>query len=189
MEDVYIVVGLGNPGSRYDNTKHNVGFETIDLLAKRHGIKVSKIKYKGLWGDGIIDGKRVILLKPQTYMNLSGESVLEAVNWFKPEINKLILVYDDVDVEMGKIRIRPKGSSGSHNGMKSIIYLLNRDEFPRVRIGIGKPPPYFDMADYVLSKFNKDERITIDESLLKATNAIEELIKNGIDSTMNRYNP
>jgi PTH1 family peptidyl-tRNA hydrolase len=135
---MYIIVGLGNPGKKYENTKHNIGFITLDLLAERNDIKINKIKHKALVGEGFISGLKVLLVKPQTFMNLSGNSVREVMEYYKEDIEKLIVVYDDVDIPMGRLRIRKKGSAGTHNGMKSIIYDLQDDGFPRVRIGIGK---------------------------------------------------
>jgi PTH1 family peptidyl-tRNA hydrolase len=188
VNDLYIVAGLGNPGSRYDNTRHNVGFETIDLLGKRLGIKINKLKHKALYAEGVIAGSRVILVKPQTFMNLSGESVREILNWYKVSVNNIIIVYDDIDLPVGKLRLRPKGSSGSHNGMKSVIYQIQSEEFPRVRIGIDRPPEGWDLANYVLSKFSADERKMMDEAISNASDAVEEIIRSGVDQAMNRFN-
>ena len=186
--NMYIIIGLGNPGSRYDNTKHNVGFDTIDLLSHMHKIKVTKLKFKALSGDGDIGGEKVLLVKPQTFMNLSGECVRDIVEWYKVPLSNIILVYDDIDIPLGKIRIRPKGSSGSHNGMKSVIYQLQSDDFPRVRIGIGNPPEDWDLADYVLSKWSCDERKVINESITSAASSVVELIKSGVEAAMGKYN-
>ncbi|HHW48224.1 MAG TPA: aminoacyl-tRNA hydrolase [Clostridiaceae bacterium] len=188
MEDFFLIAGLGNPGKKYDNTRHNVGFDTIDMLSYKFGIKVNKLKFKALTGEGSIEGKRVLLLKPQTFMNLSGESVREAVEWYKPSLNNLIIIYDDIDIPLGKIRVRAKGSAGSHNGMKSVIYQIQSDEFPRVRIGIDKPPENWDLADYVLSKFNEQEREVIDNSIKRAAEAVVTIIKSGTEAAMNLYN-
>jgi len=188
LEDIFIIVGLGNPGPRYDNTRHNVGFDTIDLLSAKHGIKVSKLKHKALIGDGMIEGKKVILVKPQTFMNLSGESVRDILEWYKVPLKNLIIIYDDIDLAPGKIRIRPKGSAGTHNGMRSVIYQIQSDEFPRIRIGIGKAPEGWDLADYVLSKFNPDEREVISESICNAADAVATIIKSGTETAMNRFN-
>lgn len=186
--DMFLIVGLGNPGPRYANTRHNMGFDTVDLLSRKYGIKVSKIAHKALIGEGTAEGRRIVLAKPQTYMNLSGESVRDIVAWYKTPLSNVILVYDDIDIEFGRIRIRPKGSSGSHNGMKSVIYQLESDEFPRVRIGIGKPPEGYDLADYVLGRFTKEEREIIDASIERAACAIGVIITLGIDEAMARYN-
>lgn len=188
MDDIFIIAGLGNPGREYELTRHNVGFNTIDLLAERYGIKVSKIKFKALSGEGVIDKKRILLVKPQTYMNLSGESVREIVEWYKIPMSKMILVYDDIDLPLGKIRVRPGGSAGTHNGMRSVIYQLQNDIFPRVKIGIGNAPEGWDLKDYVLGRFNDEDRKIINESIAKAADAVETIIKSGIDAAMNIYN-
>jgi peptidyl-tRNA hydrolase, PTH1 family len=188
LDNLYIVIGLGNPGSKYDNTRHNVGFDTIDLLASKHGIKVSKLKHKALSGDGEIESKKVILVKPQTFMNLSGESVREIIEWYKVPLKNTILIYDDVDLSMGKIRIRPKGSSGTHNGMRSILYHVQSEDFPRIRIGIGRPPEGWDMADFVLSRFSNEERKAVNESIEDASAAVAAIISSGPEAAMNKYN-
>ncbi len=185
---MYLIVGLGNPGEKYRYTKHNVGFMVLDYFASVHNISISKIKHKAVLGEGKIGQEKVILAKPQTYMNLSGESVQELMHWYKGDISKLIVVYDDVDLDVGRIRIRPSGSSGTHNGMKSIIYMLNSDEFPRVRIGIGKQPDYMDLADYVMSRFSDDEIPLMEEAIKKSALAIEEIIKEDVTAAMNKYN-
>lgn len=188
MDELFIIAGLGNPGNKYNGTKHNVGFEALDILSREYSIDISKLKHKALLGEGKIGGKRVVLVKPQTFMNLSGESLREIVSWYKADINKVIIIYDDIDLDLGKIRVRPKGSSGSHNGMKSLIYHLQNDNFPRVRIGIGKPKPGWDLANYVLSRFDKDEQEIIGEATQKSANAAVEIIKNGVESAMNKFN-
>lgn len=187
MESLFIIVGLGNPGTRYENTRHNVGFDTIDVLSSKHGIKVSKLKFKALWGDGEIKGQKVILVKPQTFMNLSGESVREIIEWYKIPVQNVIIIYDDVDLPLGKIRIRPNGSSGTHNGMKSVIYQIHSDAFPRVRIGIGRQPEGWALADYVLSKINAEDRKVINESIINAADAVCEIITTDVESAMNKY--
>ncbi len=188
MEDIYLIIGLGNPGGKYENTRHNVGFHTIDYLSEKYNIKLSKIGFKAVYGEGTIDGTRVILLKPQTFMNLSGESVKDIVAWYKLPLERVIVIYDDIDLEVGKIRVRPKGSSGSHNGMKSIIYQLQDDNFPRIRIGIGRPPEKWDLADYVLSKFSKESWEIIFKSIEKAAEAAIMVTKCGPEKAMNCYN-
>lgn len=188
LEDLFIIIGLGNPGARYANTRHNVGFDTIDVLSKKFGINVSKLKYKALWGDGIINGQRVILVKPQTYMNLSGESVREIVEWYKVPMSKVILIYDDIDLPVGKIRIRSKGSAGTHNGMRSVIYQIQSDEFLRIRIGIGKPPEGWELANFVLGSFGSEERKIVNESVARAADAVVALLKSGVETAMNLYN-
>jgi len=188
MDNMFIVIGLGNPSSKYENTKHNVGFDTIDLLSSLLKIKVTKLKFKALSGEGKVDDDRVLLVKPQTFMNLSGESVREIVEWYKVPMSNVILVYDDADLPLGKIRIRSKGSSGTHNGMKSVIYDLQSDDFPRVRIGIGRPPEGWDLADYVLSKWSKEQRTEVNESIVDAADAVLEIIKSGVEESMQKYN-
>lgn len=188
MEDLFVIVGLGNPGTQYNNTRHNVGFEAVDFLAGKYGIKISRLKHKALLGDGTIEGKRVILVKPQTFMNLSGESVREIVEWHKLPMNRMIVIYDDIDLELGKIRIRPKGSAGTHNGMRSVIYQIQSDEFPRIRIGINKPPQGWDLADFVLSKFGAEDRKIANEGVVGAAEAAACIVKSGVDSVMNKYN-
>jgi len=185
---MYIVVGLGNPGEKYKYTRHNTGFMVLDYFAAAHNISINRIKCKSVLGEGIIGKEKVVLAKPQTYMNLSGESVYELIHWYKEDISRLIVIYDDVDLPAGRIRIRPEGSSGTHNGMKSIIYLLNSDKFPRIRVGIGKQPDYMDLADYVLSRFSDEEIPVMEEAVKRAAAAVEEIVNNGIDSAMNRYN-
>lgn len=182
----FLVVGLGNPDKKYLNTRHNVGFEMLDVLASYCDIKVNKVKCKALIGEGRIGGCPVILAKPQTYMNLSGESVLELCNYFKIPPANVIVIYDDISLEVGKIRIRQKGSAGGHNGMKNIIYHLQSEDFPRIRFGIGQPVG--ELANYVLSDFSKDETKILIESA-KCTPDIVELIVNGdILKAMNKYN-
>lgn len=190
MTNLFIICGLGNPGIKYANTRHNVGFDTLDLLAQRHSISIKKLKLKALQGEGIIEGTsaKIVLVKPQTYMNLSGESISAIVDWYGIPLSNLIIVYDDVDLPLGKIRIRPDGSSGSHNGMKSVIYQLGADNFPRVRIGIDKQPDNMELANYVLGRFNEEERKIINISIINATDACEEIIKDGIENAMNKFN-
>ncbi|MCX7842310.1 MAG: aminoacyl-tRNA hydrolase [Clostridia bacterium] len=188
MEELFIIAGLGNPGSRYDNTRHNVGFDTIDLLAGKYNIKVSKLKHKALYGEGSIQGRRIILAKPQTFMNLSGESIRDMREWYKIPLGNIIIVYDDIDLQPGKIRVRAKGSSGTHNGMRSILYQLQSEDFPRVRIGIGKAPDGWELADYVLSKFNTEDRKVIDQSIIQAAEAAATIVTSGIEAAMNKFN-
>lgn len=186
-DSVFVIVGLGNPGKKYDLTRHNVGFEAIDRLAQKYQIKVNKIKYKALIGEGQIEGEKVLLVKPQTYMNLSGETVLSICNFYQIEPENLIVIYDDVDTDAGKLRIRKKGSAGTHNGMRHIIMLLQKDDFPRIRIGIGRSNQ-LELRDFVLQRFSKDEMITMDETLNKAADAAVMIIREGIDLAMNRFN-
>ncbi len=187
-DKLFVVVGLGNPGKNHAGTRHNVGFDTIDLLGYRNNIKISKIKFKSVYGEGSIGREKVILLKPQTYMNNSGMAVLDLYKFYKLPIENIIIIVDDIDIEFGTIRIRKQGSAGSHNGLKSIIYNLNRDDFPRVKIGIGEKKQGQDLADFVLSRFSKDERVVIDETITEAALAIETIITYSIDKAMNEFN-
>jgi PTH1 family peptidyl-tRNA hydrolase len=184
---MYIIVGLGNPGKKYENTKHNIGFITLDFLAEKNDIKINKIKHKALVGEGTFSGQKVLLVKPQTYMNLSGNSVREVMEYYKVEPEKLIVIYDDVDLPMGRLRIRKKGSAGTHNGMKSIIYDLQEEGFPRVRIGIGKEQK-MSLAGYVLGGFAKEERSLMENAVARAAQAIECMLEKGIDIAMGEYN-
>lgn len=188
MEKLTVIAGLGNPGNKYENTRHNVGFSAIDLLSSKHGIKVNKLKHKALTGEGTIAGERVLLVKPQTFMNLSGESIRDIAEWYKLPMDNIIIIYDDVDLPVGTVRIRPKGSSGTHNGMKSVIYQLQSDEFPRIRVGIGKAPEGWDLADYVLSRFNTDEAGAMRESIERAADAAAAIVSSGVSAAMNQYN-
>ncbi len=188
LGEMFLIAGLGNPGTKYDNTRHNVGFNTIDQLSVKLNIKLSKIGFKGVYGEGEVDGTRVILLKPQTFMNLSGESIRDISAWYKLPMENILVIYDDIDLEPGKIRVRPKGSSGTHNGMKSIIYQLQSDAFPRIRIGIGRAPERWDLADYVLSKFSKEDREVINGSIEKAAEAALTVVRNGVEKAMNCFN-
>lgn len=185
---MYLVVGLGNPGKDYTNTRHNVGFNSLDILAKKNNIKMNKLKFKTVYGEGFIGSNQVILVKPQTYMNNSGIAVREILNFYKLPIDNLIVIVDDVDIEFADIRIRQKGSAGSHNGLKSIIYHIRDDNFPRVKIGIGKKHPEQDLADFVLSRFSKEEERDIADSILNAAQAVESMIRDGIEEAMNKFN-
>ena len=183
-----LIVGLGNPEeeANYSNTRHNMGFNTINKIAKKYDISITKEKFHGLYGTGKIDDEKVILLKPQTYMNLSGTCVSEFVNYYKIELKDLIVIYDDVDIEVGKIRIRRNGSPSTHNGMKSLTQSLNSNDYPRVRVGIGKPD--YDMISYVLEAIPDEDAKILDESTTKAAQAVEVILKDGIDKAMNIYN-
>ena len=185
---MFLVVGLGNPGSQYEFTKHNVGFLTVDYLADKLNIKINKLKFKGLFAKEKIENQDVVLLKPQTYMNLSGESVRDFANFFKIPPGNIIVVVDDVDLPMGKIRIRKNGSAGTHNGMKSIIYQLQSDNFIRIKVGIEREDRKDDLADYVLKGFSKDEVPIMEESMERAAKAVLEILKKGPDVAMNKFN-
>lgn len=185
---MYLIIGLGNPEPEYSNTRHNMGFDTINKIAQNNNISITKSKFKGLYETSIIQGNKVILLKPQTYMNLSGESVKEVVDFYNIEPEKIIVIYDDMDIEKGKIKIRKKGGPGSHNGMKSVIHELNFSEFARVRVGIGEPEFKNDMVNYVIGKVPEDEQKILQQGVKKAAEAVEEIIKSGIDIAMNKFN-
>ena len=188
-EFMYIIVGLGNPTRQYEGTKHNVGFDTIDYLIDEYQIPSSGTGHKALFGKGMIAGQKVIVAKPMTYMNLSGESVRELVNYYKvdPE-SELIVVYDDISLAPGQIRIRKKGSAGGHNGIKNIIANLGTDHFMRVKVGVGEKPKNWDLADYVLSPFTKDERPLVNLAIEHAAKAIEQMLNGDVDAAMNEYN-
>lgn len=186
---MYIIVGLGNPGKQYEHTRHNVGFDTIDVLAERYRISVDAKKYRALYGKGMIEGNKVILAKPQTYMNLSGESVRELIDFYKiDEAEELIVIYDDISLEPGQLRLRAKGSAGGHNGIKNIIAHLGGQEFKRIKVGVGEKPKGYDLADYVLSRFSKEERQRVDASLERAADAAAKIITDDMASAMNEYN-
>ena len=183
-----VIAGLGNPGAKYRDTKHNIGFIAVDLLAERHDIKITKIKHKALIGEGFIAGKKVMLVKPQTYMNESGQSVRGVVEYYGVAMEDLVVVYDDVDLPLGTLRIRKKGSAGSHNGMKSIIYLLEDDGFPRFRVGIGAERGPLQLRDYVLTGFPEERIEEIRDAVIRCADAIELMLTDGIETAMLKYN-
>ncbi len=185
---MYIIVGLGNPGEKYAHTRHNVGFEVIDILADRIGIHVDEKKHKGLCGRGVLEGQKVVLVKPQTFMNASGECVRAVADFYKVTEEEIILVYDDISLEPGRLRVRGKGSAGGHNGIKNIIAHLGSQEFPRVKVGIGEKPKGMDLADYVLSHFSKGEWEQMEEAFRNAADAVTVLISQGTEEAMNRFN-
>ena len=185
---MYLVVGLGNPETDYSKTRHNMGFNVINKLSKKLNIEVNKSKFKGIFGDGFVNGEKIILLKPQTFMNNSGESVKEIVSFYKIPLENIIIIYDDIDVDPGNIRIRETGSAGTHNGMKSVISELDTEDFCRIRIGIGKPEENIDMISYVIGFVPEDERKKLEEGVEKAEEAVLEILKNGVQSAMNKFN-
>lgn len=186
---MYIIVGLGNPGREYVNTRHNIGWDVIDALAEQNRIDVLEKKHKAVIGKGVVAGQKCILAKPQTYMNLSGESVRQLVDYYKvDETAELIIISDDISLEVGQLRIRKKGSAGGHNGLKSIIGHLGHDGFQRVKMGVGEKPKGYDLADWVLGHFTGDERKVMDEAAKRAAEAIELMMTEGPDVAMNRYN-
>lgn len=185
----FLIVGLGNPGVRYEKTRHNAGFLTIDTISEKYSVKADRLKFKSMCGDVTISGKRCLIMKPMTYMNNSGEAVVEAMNFHKIPIERVLVIYDDISLEPSQLRIRRKGSDGGHNGIKSIIQLTGKDTFPRIKIGVGnKPHPQYNLADWVLSAFKKDEEKLMQEAFVKATEAIELMVLNKTDDAMNKFN-
>lgn len=183
-----VIVGLGNPGSRYEQSRHNLGFWVIDLLAERWTIPLTKHKFQGKYGEGIVHGEKVVLVKPQTFMNRSGETVGPLVDYFHVDLEDLFIIYDDMALAAGMIRVRGQGSAGGHNGVANIIDHLGSTDFPRLRIGIGQPPSYMDSADYVLQGIGEEELIILQEAVVSGADAAELWIKDGLNSVMNRYN-
>lgn len=185
----FIVAGLGNPDKKYTLTRHNSGFLCVDMLSQKSGFSVTRLKFKSLIGETVINGHRCIVMKPQTYMNNSGEAIRECASFYKIPPEKVIIIYDDISLDVGKMRIRRKGTDGGHNGIKSIIYHLNSDNFPRIKLGVGKKPhPDFDLADWVLSSFKKDELAKLEPALENACKAVELIVGGDIDSAMNKFN-
>lgn len=186
---MYIIAGLGNPGRQYENTRHNVGFFCIDKLAEKYNIPVLECKHKAMIGKGYIEGQKVILVKPQTFMNLSGESIREILQYYKAETEtELIVLYDDISLAPGALRIRKKGSAGGHNGIKNIIAQTGTDVFKRIKIGVGEKPAGYDLADYVLGHFSSSEKKEIDAACERAVEAISLLVREEVDMAMNRFN-
>ena len=185
---MYLIVGLGNPERDYANTRHNMGFDVINQITKITGIKVLKSKFDALYGMGEINGNKVILVKPQTYMNLSGESIIKFKKFYKISNKNIIVIYDDIDLKVGDIRLKPKGSSGTHNGMKSVVENLKTEEFIRVRVGIGVPENKEDMINYVIGAIPKREKEILEKSIEKAARSVIEILDNGIDIAMNKFN-
>ncbi|MBR6617262.1 MAG: aminoacyl-tRNA hydrolase [Oscillospiraceae bacterium] len=185
----WLIVGLGNPGMTYENTRHNAGFMTIDALAKEHNIEVRNMKFKGYCGEVMLGGQKCLLLKPNTYMNNSGESVVAAMQFYKLDIDHVIVVYDDISLDPGKLRIRRKGSDGGHNGIKSIIALTGSQDFARIKVGVGKKPHKdYNLADWVLSKFKKDEMPLMEDACKNACAALELMVQDKTDAAMNKFN-
>lgn len=186
---MYLIAGLGNPGNEYRMTRHNIGFETLDYMSVQNDFKINKLKFKGLFGEMNRKGEKIIFLKPQTYMNLSGDSIIEFVNFYKIPPENVIVISDDTAMERGRIRIRAKGGAGGHNGLKSIIYQLKTENFPRIKIGIGSAAnANMEMTDFVLGRFDKDEIPVLENAIIKASKAVFDIIDNGVDYTMNKYN-
>lgn len=185
---MYLIAGLGNPTKEYDKTRHNVGFSVIDVLADRYRIDISEKKHKALCGRGVIEGQKVLLLKPQTFMNLSGESIRAAADYYKIEPEEMIVIYDDISLDPGQLRIRLKGSAGGHNGIKNIIANLGTQDFPRIKVGIGAKPPRMDLADYVLSRFGAGEQKLMEEAFGEAAEAAVMMMTDGAERAMNHFN-
>lgn len=186
---MYIIAGLGNPTQQYDHTRHNIGFDTITYLADRYHITMNTKKFQAICGTGVIEGQKVLLLKPQTYMNLSGNSIGEAVNFYKLDpATEVIVIYDDIAPEPGYIRVRKKGSAGGHNGIKDIIAHLGTQEFQRIRVGVGEKPKDYDLAAYVLGHFAAEDRKKVEEAIAQAADAVELMVQDRADEAMNLYN-
>ena len=183
---MFLIVGLGNPGREYENTRHNIGFVAIDIIAEKYNIDVNRTKFKGEYGEGFINGNKVILLKPYTFMNLSGESVREAIDFYKLTEEEVLIIYDDISLEVGRLRIREKGSAGGHNGIKSIINHMGTDVFTRIKIGVGAPKG--DLVNHVLGKFSKEEVNILKQTLDVVAKATEDIIANGAKDAMNKFN-
>jgi peptidyl-tRNA hydrolase, PTH1 family len=186
FQDMFLIVGLGNPGKEYEGTRHNIGFEAIDYISNKYNIDINRIKFKGVYGEGFINNNKVILLKPTTYMNLSGESIREVMNFYKLKDDEVIVIYDDISLEIGKLRIREKGSAGGHNGIKSIIANIGGDVFPRIKIGVGQPSG--DLVSHVLGRFSKKESEVLIEVIEASLIGVEGIIKDGIKEAMNKLN-
>ena len=185
---MYIIIGLGNPGKEYEYTRHNTGFITIDKLASKYNIEISKAKHKALIGTGVIEGEKVVLVKPQTYMNLSGEAAREVLDFYKEDVKNVIAIFDDVDLPIGNIRVKERGSAGTHNGVKSLVKELGSEEFKRVKVGIGNTEAKGDLINYVLGRFSSEELLEMENSTNRAVEAVITLIRDGIVKAMNDYN-
>lgn len=189
-KQTYIVVGLGNPGAQYARTRHNAGFETLEVLARRWGVDISRKKLNGLVAETTYNGHRVVLVQPQTFMNASGECVQPLLQWYKCPLENMVVIYDDIDLALGRLRVRKSGSAGTHNGMRSILSCLgNQQGFPRIRVGVGAKPEGWDLADWVLSTYRlREEREAIEQAFTRAADCVEDWLKNGIEHAMQQYN-
>ena len=185
---MYLIVGLGNPEPEYSKTRHNMGFDVINKLSEKYNIDIKKEKFDGIYGNGTIENQKVILLKPQTYMNLSGESIIQYANFYKVDPEEILIIYDDIDIETGTIKIRKKGGAGTHNGMKSVVNELNTVDFPRIRVGTGSKEKVNNLIDYVISKVSEEEYERLEEGIEKTVEAVIEILKIGIDNAMNKLN-
>ena len=188
-QNMYVIAGLGNPKKEYDNTRHNIGFSVIDMLADKTGISVNTAKHKGLLGAGYLNGQIIILVKPLTYMNLSGECIREVLDYYKVDgSTNLIVIHDDISLEPGIIRVRKKGSAGGHNGLKNIIQHLGKDQFVRIKVGVGEKPAGYDLADYVLGHFDREEQVLMKQVSEEVCEAVQMILEKGPDAAMNVYN-
>lgn len=185
---MYLIVGLGNPESDYARTRHNMGFDVINKLAKEYEIEMTRTKFDGIYGTGIIENEKVMLLKPQTFMNASGESIIQFKNFYKLDNSEILIVLDDIELEPGNIRIKRKGSAGSHNGLKSVVHSLQTEEFARIRVGVGKPEPNIELVEHVIGHIEDEEYIKLEEGIKKAKEAIVTILAKGIEFAMNKYN-
>lgn len=185
---MYIVVGLGNPGLKYENNRHNIGFKIIDKIAENYNVNINKSKFKSQYNEIRIGSKKVLLIKPQTYMNNSGEAIKEIKSFFSVETENIIVIHDDIDLDYGRIKVKKNGGSGTHNGLRSILNHIKEKDFPRVRVGVGKPIEHIDLADYVLGNFNKDEVKILEKILDESIEIVESIVKDGVDIAMNKHN-
>ena len=185
---MYLIVGLGNPEEDYARTRHNMGFDVVNSLAKEYNIEIARTNFKALYGSGVIEEQKILLLKPQTFMNASGESIIECKQFYKLENSQIIVISDDIDLEPGSIRIRKKGGPGSHNGLKSVVHCLNADDFIRIRVGIGLPKEGIDLVEHVIGYVSDESYQALQTGVEKAKQALIEILKNGVDSAMNKYN-
>ena len=185
---MYLIVGLGNPEPEYSKTRHNMGFDVVNQIADKYQIELTRTKFNGIYGSGEIEKQKVILLKPQTFMNLSGECIKPFVDFYKIPLKNVLEIYDDMDISIGSIKLRKKGGPGTHNGAKSVVHELASEEFPRIRVGIGKPIDEYDAIDYVIGKIDEETYSKLEEGIKKGAQAVTEFIKNGIDTAMNKFN-
>lgn len=185
---MYLIVGLGNPEPEYSKTRHNMGFDVINKIASKYEIELTRNKFNGIYGSGVIEEEKVILLKPQTFMNLSGQCVKPFIDFYKIPLENVLIIYDDMDVEIGNIKVRKQGGPGSHNGVKSVVHELAAEKFPRIRVGIGRPVDDYDAIDYVIGKVEDENYQKLELGIDKAVNAVVEYLKNGIDIAMNKLN-
>lgn len=185
---MFLIIGLGNPEKDYGNTRHNMGFNVINKIAQKYNIEINRTKFKALFGSGNINNEKVILLKPQTFMNLSGESVKEAIDFYKLDLENVLIIYDDIDLAPGKIRIKKNGGPGTHNGMRSIVQHLGTENFARLRVGIGKPEDNTDLVEYVIGYVSQEDKELLEDGVKLAVEAVDTIINENIDSAMNKYN-